>query len=163
LHENFDLRLLQDVVSSAPGGYFMAAIRTRKRPHLVFVDDPQGAGMVAPEEVELLDWNDWGVSIPLAFHHASEYSNGMPSGNESNTAYRIQKEDLDVSIEKNGFLSGRASVFVEALQDGIAVVPLDLYPTLRVSRAETATESRWILCRNGKKTIRTSAWCSPGL
>ena len=139
LHENFDLRLLQDVVSSAPGGYFMAAIRTRKRPHLVFVDDPQGAGMVAPEEVELLDWNDWGVSIPLAFHHASEYSNGMPSGNESNTAYRIQKEDLDVSIEKNGFLSGRASVFVEALQDGIAVVPLDLYPTLRVSRAETAT------------------------
>jgi hypothetical protein len=138
LHDNYDLRLLEDVLSPAPGGYFMAAIRTHKNPHLVFIDDPQGAEVVAPEEVELMNWNDWGESIPLAFHRASEYSSGTPNGNEANAPYRILKEDLDVTIEKSGFLSGSATVYLEAEQDGVAVVPLDLYPTLRVSRAETA-------------------------
>jgi len=139
LHDNFDLRLLEDVLSPAPGGYFMAAIHTRKNPHMLFIDDPQGAEAVAPEEVELMNWNDWGESIPLAFHRAGEYSNGMPNGNEANAPYRILKEDLDVTIEKGGFLSGNATVYLEAEHDGVAVVPLDLYPTLRVSRAETAT------------------------
>jgi hypothetical protein len=139
LHDNFDLRLLEDVLSPAAGGYFMAAIRTHKNPHLMFIYDPQGAGMVAPEEVELSNWNDWGESIPLAFHRASEYSNGMPNGNEPNEPYRILKEDLDVTIEKNGFLSGAATLYLEAKQDDVAVIPLNLYPTLRVSRAETMT------------------------
>jgi len=86
LHDNFELRLLQDVLSPAPGGYFMAAIRTHKAPHLMFIDDPLGAEDVAPEEVELMNWNDWGESIPLAFHRASEYSNGIPNGNEAFSA-----------------------------------------------------------------------------
>jgi hypothetical protein len=117
----------------------MAAIHTRKYPHLSFVFDPRGAEIVAPEEVELMNWNDWGESIPLAFHRAGEYANGAPNSNEANSPYRILNEDLDISIEKNGFLSGIATVQLRAEQDGVAVVPLDLYPTLRVSRAETVT------------------------
>lgn len=139
LHSNYDLRLLEDVLSPAPGEYFMAAIHTRKYPHLSFVFDPRGAEIVAPEEVELMNWNDWGESIPLAFHRAGEYANGAPNGNEANSPYRILNEDLDISIEKNGFLSGIATVQLRAEQDGVAVVRLDLYPTLRVSRAETVT------------------------
>jgi hypothetical protein len=139
LHSNYDLRLLEDVLSPAPGEYFMAAIHTRKYPHLSFVFDPRGAEIVAPEEVELMNWNDWGESIPLAFHRAGEYANGAPNSNEANSPYRILNEDLDISIEKNGFLSGIATVQLRAEQDGVAVVPLDLYPTLRVSRAETVT------------------------
>jgi len=138
LHQNYDLRLLQDVMSATAGGYFMAAIRGKKAPHLSFIFDPQGAENVAPEEVEVMNWNDWGESIPLAFHRAAEYVNGAASGNELNAPYRILNEDLDVSIERNGFLSGVATVEVRAEQDGVAVVPLDLFPTLRVSRAETA-------------------------
>ena len=61
------------------------------------------------------------------------------SGNELNAPYRILNEDLDVSIEKSGFLNGIAKVDLRAEQDGVAVIPLDLYPTLRVSRAETAS------------------------
>lgn len=137
LHENYDLRLLQDAMSPTAGGYFMAAIHGKKYPHLSFIFDPQGAEGVAPEEVELMNWNDWGESIPLAFHRAAEYVNGAASGNELNAPYRILNENLDASIEKNGFLSGVATVEVRAEQDGVAVVPLDLYPTLRVSRAET--------------------------
>jgi len=139
LHTNYDLRLLQDALSAAPGGYFMAAIRSKKYQHLSFIFDPLGAETVAPEEVELMNWNDWGESIPLAFHRAAEYSSGIPNGNEANAPYRILNEDLDISIEKSGFLSGTATVQLQAEQDGVAVVPLDLYPTLRVSRAETVT------------------------
>jgi len=136
LHDNYDLRLLQDVLSPDPGGYFMAAIHAQKNPHLLFVLDPHGAPGVAPEEVELMNWNDWGESIPLAFHRAGEYVNGEANGNEANASYQIINESLDTSVEKNGFLSGVASVQLTAEQDGLAVVPLDLYPTLRVSRAE---------------------------
>jgi Peptidase family M1 domain len=137
LHENYDLRLLEDVLSPNAGGYFMAAIHGKKDPHLSFIFDPQGAENIAPEEVELMNWSDWGESIPLAFHRAGEYVNGAASGNELNVPYRILNENLDVSIERNGFLSGAATVEVRAEQDGVAVVPLELYPTLRVSRAET--------------------------
>jgi len=138
LHDNFDLRILQDVMSPAPGGYFMAEIHGKKDPHLTFVIDPQGAASVAPEEVELMNWNDWGESIPLAFHRAAEYRNGVATGTEANAPYRILNEGLDVTIEKSGYLVGIATVEVHADQDGVAVVPLDLYPTLRVTRAETA-------------------------
>jgi len=138
LHENYDLRLLDDVLSPAQGGYFMAAIHGKKLPHLVFTYDPQGAGDVSPEEVELLNWNDWGESVPLAFHRASEYRDGAPSGTEANAAYRILNENLDVTIEKSGYLVGTATVELRAEQDGVAVVPLELYPTLRVTRAENA-------------------------
>ncbi len=139
LHDNYDLRLLEDVLSPAAGGYFMAAVHGRKDAHLLFLLDPQGAEDVAPEEVELMNWNEWGPSFPLAFHRAGEYVNGAAGGNERKASYRILSENLDVSIEKNGFLSGVATVELRAERDGVAVVPLDLYRTLRVSRAETAT------------------------
>ncbi|MGD0629775.1 MAG: hypothetical protein ABR987_10490 [Terracidiphilus sp.] len=153
LHTNFDLRLLEDALSPAPGGYFMAAIRTKKYQHLSFVLDPRGAEAVAPEEVELMNWNDWGESIPLAFHRAAEYSNAYPDSNEANAPYRILNEDLDVSIEKSGFLRGIATVQIRAEQDGVAVVPLDLYPTLRVSRAETLTG-------DALDFVQERKWCS---
>lgn len=137
LHDNYDLRLLEDVLSPAQGEFFMAAIHGRKNPHLVFTFDPRGVPGVAPEEVELLNWSDWGPSIPLAFHRAAEYANGAPNGNELNAAYRILNENLDTSIEKSGFLSGTAAVEIRAQSGSVAVVPLDLYPTLRVSRVDT--------------------------
>jgi hypothetical protein len=139
LHNNLDLRLLEDVMSPSPGGYFMAAVHGKKHSHLTFIFDPQGAEVVAPEEVELMNWNDWGESIPLAFHRASEYQQGFPDGNEANAPYRISNESLDVTIEKNGYLVGLATVELRAERDGVTVVPLDLYPTLRVTRAETST------------------------
>jgi hypothetical protein len=137
---NLDLRLLEDVLSPAPGEYFFAAIHGSKSPHLYFIFDPHGVADVAPEEVALLRWDTMSESetIPLAFHRAAEYANGTASGNEHNAAYKILHQDLDVSIEKNGFLSSLATVNVRAEQDGVVVVPLDLYPTLRVSQVDTA-------------------------
>ena len=136
---NLDLRLLADVLSPAPGGFFYAAVHGKGLSHVIFQIDPQGVAGLEPEEVSLQNW-DWSYSAmlyPLAFHRAAEYANGTASGNERNEASRVKSENLDVSIEKNGFLSSVATVEVVAQQDGVAVIPFDLYPTLRVSKVET--------------------------
>ena len=138
LKDNLDLRLLEDVLSPTPGGYFLAVLHGRKYPHLLFTIDPHGVPDVSPEEVALLNWSDWGTTYPLAFYRAAEYANNTANGSERNAAYRITNEDLDVSIEKGGLLTSLATVEIRADQDGTVVIPLDLYPTLRVTRVETA-------------------------
>jgi len=137
---NLELRLLEDVLSPAPGEYFFASIHGNRSPHLFFIFDPNGVAEVAPEEVALLRWDPMNEAetIPLAFHRVAEYLNGTASGNEHNAAYKILHQDLDVTIEKNGFLSSLATISVRAQQDGVAVVPLDLYPSLRVSQVSSA-------------------------
>jgi hypothetical protein len=136
---NVDLRLLEDVLSPAPGGYFLAAVHGSKDSHLYFILDPHGVDEVAPEEVALIRWDSMNETetIPLAFHRVAEYTNATASGNEHNAAYKILHQDLDVTIEKNGFLSSVATAEVRAEEDGVAVVPLNLYPTLRVSQVTT--------------------------
>ena len=141
LFENIDLRLLQDVLSPTPGGFFLAAIHGSTNPHILFEIDPLGVPKVAPEEVLLSVWNSWGWSYPCAFHLAGEYAAGTASGREQNGAFRVESEDLDTSIEKSGFLGGQATVHLVALKDGVAVVPLRLFPTLRVSKVEGEHDS----------------------
>jgi hypothetical protein len=139
LFENIDLRLLEDVLSPAKpdeGGFFLAVIKGSANPHIVYEIDPHGAPRVSPEEVRLGVWNSWGWSWPSAFHLSREYTMGTASGRQENAAFRVESEDLDTSIEKSGFLSGLATVHLRALEDGVAVVPLDLFPTLRVSQVE---------------------------
>jgi hypothetical protein len=137
LKDNLTLRLLQDVLSPAPGDYFSAAIRGKKNRRMVFTFDPHGAEEVAPEEVSLMIFNDWGASWPTAFRRTADSGKSSESGREQNASVRVDEESLDVTIEKNGFFTGLATVHVIAQQDGVAVVPLALYPTLRVSNVET--------------------------
>ncbi|MGP8250979.1 MAG: M1 family metallopeptidase [Terracidiphilus sp.] len=136
---NLDLRLLQDVLSPAPGGYFFAALHGKRNGQLFFVVDPNGVGEVAPEEVALMHWDssNEATTYPLAFRRAAEYANGTPSGDEQNAEYKIVDENLDVTIEKGGMLSSVATVELRANQDGVVVVPLNLYPSLRVNKVET--------------------------
>ena len=140
LFENIDLRLLEDVLNPAAippgGGFFLAAIKGRTNPHILFEIDPHGAPMVAPEEVRLSIWNQWGWSYPCAFHLASEYANGTASGRQENYAFKVESEELETSIEKNGFLGSEAAVHLHAVSDEVAVAPFNLFPALRVSKVE---------------------------
>ena len=139
LFENVDLRLLEDVLNPAKPGdgkFFLAAVKGVSNPHILFEIDPHGAPGVAPEEVRLSVWNTWGWSYPSAFHLGSEYASGAASGREENAVFHVESEELDTTIEKSGFLSGLATVHLRALEDGLAVVPLELFPTLRVSQVE---------------------------
>jgi hypothetical protein len=134
LFENIDLRLLEDVLSPSPGSFFLAAIHGSVDQHIVFEIDPHGAPEISPEEVRLGIWNQWGWTYPAAFHLADEYAAGTISGRQENSAFHVESEDLDTGIEKSGFLSGQATVHLRALEDGVTVVPLGLFPTLRVSQ-----------------------------
>jgi hypothetical protein len=147
LHENIDLRLLEDVLSpvaskeaprASQKGFFLASIKGVSNPHILFEIDPHGARHVAPEEVRLGVWRavDGEWIYPSAFHLTGEYASGVASGRQENAAFDVEREELDTTIEKNGFLGGFATVHVHALEDGVAVVPFHLFPTLRVSGAE---------------------------
>ncbi|MFT4114724.1 M1 family metallopeptidase [Silvibacterium sp.] len=134
LHWNLDARLLEDVTSPAPGGFFLASIDGKKyASKMLYIVDPGGAVGVAPEEVELMTWNDNRNGIWAAFHYQDEYRDGIPNGNEANDSYSIDHEDLDTTIAKNGMLSATAKVTVHIQADGTAVLPMRLYSTLRVS------------------------------
>jgi hypothetical protein len=133
LKDNLDLRLLEDVLSPAQGRFFEAVIHGKKNSHLIFTVDPHGASGVEPEEISLLNWNDWGGTYLSAFHQSSDAARGGGKGNEKNETFGIDNEDLDISIERGGLVTGLATVHLTANQDGVAVVPLSLYRTLRVS------------------------------
>jgi Peptidase family M1 domain len=130
--QNIDLRLLEDVLSPVPGGFFFAAIHGHKYSHLLFTIDPYGLPVVSPEEVALINWNDWGPAFLTASNLSSDAEEGA-----RRKPFSVDHEDLDTTIEKGGFLTGLSTVHVLALKDGVALVPLDLYPTLRVSKVET--------------------------
>jgi len=136
LFENIDLRLLEDVLSPDQRGFFLAYLHGNKDAHLVFTLDPHGARRVAPEELSLLSWSDDETAYLTAFP-AKKAGDARAAGqDDDNGSYQITHEDLDVSIEKNGFLTGTAAVNLKALENGLAVVRLSLYPTLRVSSVE---------------------------
>ena len=165
LYGNLDLRLLEDVLSPAPGELFPGRHARQQEPLIsYFILDPHGVDEVAPEEVALIRWDSMNETetIPLAFHRAAEYANGTASGNEHNAAYKILHQDLDVTIEKNGFLSSLATAEVQAEEDGVAVVPLNLYPSLRVSQVDYRQRRRTRLGAGETRTsIPISASCLP--
>ena len=136
LKENIDLRLLEDVLSPGKGGFFLAAMKGSTNGHLLLEIDPHGAPAVLPEEVRLSSFNTWGWIYPCAFHLAAEYAAKTASGRQANMAFKVENEELDTTIEKSGFLSGRATIHLRALEDGVAVAPLSLFPTLRASKIE---------------------------
>ena len=137
LKYNLEARILQDVLSTEPGGLFLAFIHGEKyNGKEIFVIDPHGAPSllmpVAPEEVQFLTYDENKLGIWTAFHRSSEYVQRTASGAEQNGVIRIEHQQLDTRIEKNARLNGKAAVTFASQVDGLRVVPFDLYRTLRV-------------------------------
>ena len=163
LKDNLDVRLLEDVLSSQPGGKFIAFVKGKKYSgKLIFDIDPEGvvsyfpdprplygnAGpaiqryfSLAPEEVALMAWDYNTFGIWTAFHRGREYEQHTVSSTEWNGAFRIAHQKLDVAFDKNARLAGLAETSVTATRDGVRVLPLDLFPTLRVA---------WVAGQNGE-------------
>ena len=156
LKQNLDARLLQDVLSSQPGGKFIAFIKgNRYSGKLIYDVDPQGvvsylpdpppiftAGpqiqetfSLAPEEVALIAWDYQHYGIWTAFHFSREYQAGTASSGEDNLPFKIEHQKLDTQIEKSASINGLAETTITAIQDGVRVLHFDLFPTLRVEWA----------------------------
>jgi len=136
LRFNLDARILQDVGATSPGGLFVAFIHgQRYSDKEVFAIDPHGAHLlfdVAPEEVELITYDDNKTGVWAAFHFSNEYKQGTASGSQNNGLIRIDHQQLDTTIEKNGTLTGKATTTFVSQVNGLNVVPFDLFPALRV-------------------------------
>jgi Peptidase family M1 domain len=128
LRYDIEARLLADMVKPGGGGFFLADMKGptfSKR--LIYVVDPLGALAVAPEEVALLTSGDGGYDITLGFRLAGTVQTAV------NTAFLIPQQTIDVAIDKNGKMEGTAVSAVVGLKKGVQVLPLQMFPTLRVS------------------------------
>ncbi len=133
LRYNLSSRLLEDVLSSRSGGMFTAFVKGKKYSDKIVYDvDPEGALAVAPEEVSLLLWDESHNGIWAAFHTLHEYQNQTANSDQDNRTVLVQHQTLDTVIARNAHLTATAETSFVALQDGVRVVPLDLFPTLRV-------------------------------
>ena len=137
LKYNLDARILQDVLSTEPGGLFLAFVHGKKyNGKEILAIDPHGAPTlvhpVAPEEVEFVTYDENKLGTWAAFHNSTEYKDGSASGTEQNYLYQITHQQLDTTIEKSAHLSGKATTTFVSLVNGLRVIPLDLYRTLRV-------------------------------
>jgi hypothetical protein len=131
LRYDIEARLLEDIVRPVAGGFFLADMKGpmfSKR--LIYLIDPHGAIGVSPEEVGLLTSSDDGYDVTLGFGSEQRRKTGNATPNE---ILRISQQTMDVTIEKNGRLTGSVVSAITATQDGTEVVPLMLAPSLRVS------------------------------
>ena len=134
---NLEGRLLQDVLSTEPGGFFLAFIHGKKYDGKeIFAIDPHGAPPlvmpVDPEEVEFATYNDNKLGVWAAFHFADEYKQGTALGSQTNGVIHIEHQQLQTTIEKNANLIGKATTTFVSRVNGLRVVPFDLYRRLRV-------------------------------
>ncbi|MDD5541650.1 MAG: M1 family aminopeptidase [Acidobacteriia bacterium] len=145
INYNLDGRILEDVLSTQPGGLFVAFIKGRKYSgKMIFAVDPQGISdllplPVQPEEVALATYDEAKLGVWCAMHLMEEYKTGEARGNQQNGVIADVSQNLDTSIERNGKLTGVAITEVKSLRDGVRVVPFDLYKSLRVQSVKDAS------------------------
>jgi hypothetical protein len=134
---NLEGRLLQDVLSTEPGGFFLAFVHGKKyNSKEIYALDPHGAPPlllpVEPEEVELLTYDENKLGVWAAFHLSHEYKSGTATGSQKNATIHIEHQQLDSTIEKSANLSGKAVTTFVSNVNGLRVVPFSLFRTLRV-------------------------------
>ena len=127
LKYNLDARILQDLLSPEPGALFVAFVHGKRyNDKELFVVDPRGARYVMQEEVGLMTYDENRFGVWAAF----PLSSGRKKG--AGGLIHIEHQLLDTTIEKNASLTGKAATTFVVRVNGARVVPLDLFPTLRV-------------------------------
>src|SRR5262249_9546205 len=133
LKYNLSIRLLEDVLSSAPGGEFIAFVKGKKYgDKIVYEVDPHGAIGVSSEEVSLMLWDENREGVWAGFHLEKEYAEHTASSAEMNEPVRITHQALDTTIAKSAHLTGTSKTTFTAARDGVRVAPFALFRSLRV-------------------------------
>jgi len=121
---NLEAHILAELMSPNPRGFFLAFIHGKRyEDKEIFELEPNDGH----DQVQFWTYNEnkWGywTSFNLADSHPKG-GFGIPM--------RIEHQQLDAAFEKSGSLSGKATTTFVALRDGLRVVGLDLFPSLRV-------------------------------
>ncbi len=141
LKTNTELRKLADLYAPEQPGFFNAFISGKRFNKLLFAYDPQSPKasrrfpLVAPEEVLLLSYGETDLGIWTAFHRPEEYAKGTASSAEDNRVIDITHHDIHCWIKGTQLIATDRITF-KSLRKGSRLVPLELFPTLRVSRVQ---------------------------
>jgi hypothetical protein len=130
LHENLELRLLADVIPGKSGGFFLASFRMGGAftgRNVLFEVDPEGTAHASPDQVELTTWSDTSTETWAAYRmaHADPKASGI--------RLHVTDAKLDVLFESSGLMRSSAETTMTIAKDGVQVVHLNLFPTLRVA------------------------------
>lgn len=140
LRDNVHARILADLLSPAPDGLFQAYFAGKKYSNkLVFTIDPFGVPGVSPETVQLLSWADFAGGIYAAHHTGDVYRQRTKVPATAGSWVDISAHQLVTKVEPSGELRGTATTTFTPIVDGVAAVPLSLYPTLRVASVTDAS------------------------
>jgi hypothetical protein len=130
LKRNLDSRILEDVLSPEPGLLFVAFIHGKhyNGQELYEIDPHEGRDQVDFMTYDENKYGDW-ASFPMSGEH-KKGAIGQP--------IRIDHQQLETTLEKNANLMGKSSTTFTALLNGVRVLPLNLFRTLRVRKVTTA-------------------------
>jgi hypothetical protein len=129
LHENFDLRLLGEVTAgpeeSKRERFFLASFRmggSFTGRNVLFKVDPERV----PDQVELTTWDSSNYDTWAAYKRKdAAVERGVP--------LHVSEQVMDVRMERSGKMTNAVETTITMRRGGLRVLPLNLYPTLRVS------------------------------
>jgi len=124
IKRNLEIEILGELLSPEPRPLFVAFIHGKHyNDKEIFELDPnQNNSQVDFLTYDENKWGDWA---------SFNFSEPHPSGSVGH-AIRTEHHQLDTTFEKSGALSGKAATTFVSLRNGLRVVPLSLFPTLRV-------------------------------
>lgn len=124
LKDNLEIRILEDVLSPAPGGLFVAFMHGKhyNGQELYEIDPHEGR-----DQVEFMTYDDNKFGEWASFPMSGERKKGAIGH-----PIQIQHQQLETTLEKSANLIGKAKTEFTAQLDGLRVVPFNLFRTLRV-------------------------------
>jgi hypothetical protein len=127
---NLESRILEDLLSSEPGGLFIAFIHGKRYngQELYTIDPHEGRDQVDFATYDENKFGDW-ASFPMS---------GARKPGTIGHPIRIEHQQLETTLEKNANLIGKSKTTSTAGLNGLRVVPFDLFRTLRVRCVTTS-------------------------
>ena len=135
---NLEADLLADLYNPAARGSFTAFLHGRKHSDLRFAVKPRGAlPSLSPEEAALINVDPGAEQEAIRYlsHQLSELQKGTASSEEDTRVVEGAEYRIETVIGKNDHLAATSTITLRAVTDGDRVIPFDLLPTLRVTRA----------------------------
>ena len=124
IKHNLEIDILAELLSPKPRPFFIAFIHGKNyNDKEIFQLDPnRDVYQVDFWTYDENKYGDW-----ASFNFTEPHAPGTVGRN-----FRMEHHALDTSFEKSGALSGKATTTLVSMRDGLQVVPLMLFPSLRV-------------------------------
>lgn len=124
IKQNLEARLLEEVLSPSPRGFFLAFISGKRfeSKELFEIETNQDS-----EQISFITYNenrsgDWALF---------SFSQPPPAGS-SGRPFHIEHHQIEATFEKSGHLDGKDTVTLISRRNGLRVLPFDLFSPLRV-------------------------------